>query len=548
MSVSSQAEFARGVKRLKKLRAVRKGNSAPAMIQYVNDPIGYAREVLGVELWAKQRDILEGLCKPPYRVLARSSHSVGKSFCAAVAVCWWFDTFNPGVVITTAPTHRDVCHILWAEVRRLRQRAGLGGFVGDKAPELYDGPDHYAMGFTANRGESFQGRHPERLLLIFDEAVGIDPVFWNTARTMFDGSAGKHAWLAPFNPTDLSSQAYQEEQKCGPDGAPMWGVVEVSSPEHPNILAQLDGKPAPYPGAVTLGQFEDWLATWADPIDPDDAIESDLLWPPNPDTGRWYRPGPLMESRALGRYPSQSTYGVWSDRLWKLACVPNPTPVDQAILPEIGCDPARYGDDYTSVHIRWGHRSLSHERHNGWDTDRTGERLRDLAAQLADKVNKARPPQMKPVEPQQIPIKVDADGLGAGIIDHRKGFNIIGIGGSSTARRNKDYFNRRSELWFGTKNLAKDGKIDLSQIAQEHRERLRQQCFAPHWWPDTAGRCQVEPKDITKRRLGYSPDDADAMNLAYADAVRMPMASGVDTASAPKLDERKPERNIFGRR
>ena len=40
--------------------------------------------------------------------------------------------------------------------------------------------------------------------------------------------------------------------------------------------------------------------------------------------------------------------------------------------------------------------------------------------------------------------------------------------------------------------------------------------MAPRWRPDSRGRRVVEPKDATKKRIKRSPDDADAVNLAYA--------------------------------
>ena len=534
-------------------KSLAKRCAAPRTVEpgkYAGRPLDYCHEILDVRPWGKQVEILQGLCEPPYRVLGRSSHSVGKTFTLACAVCYWFDTFNPGCVITTAPTARDVRDVLWAEVRRLRQRAGLGGFSGDKSPELYDGPDHYAKGYTAAKGESFQGRHPERLLLVFDEAVGVDALYWETARTMFDGSTGKHGWLCMFNPTDTSSQAYIEEQKVDAKGDPAWKLVEVGSPQHPNIVAQLDGKPAPLPGAVTLGQFQEWLASWADPIESEDASEQDLEWPPK--SGKWYRPGPLMDGRALGRWPSASVRGVWSERAWRLASAKRPWTPDQSILPQVGCDPARYGDDYTAMHTRWGGRSLRHERHNGWDTVRTLERLKDLAVWCADQVNTIRPRQAKPVAPEEIPIKIDADGFGASIFDNRGGFNIIPVPASGKPLKPYEFSNRRSELWFVTFRLARAGGLDLSGLPQEHQQRIRQQFFAPTWSPDGGGNHVVEDKAITKQRLGFSPDDADAVNLAYADAMRLPMAEVVEEDDVPRRNQRdeKPQpsrHNLFGR-
>jgi hypothetical protein len=141
-------------------------------------------------------------------------------------------------VLTTAPTDRQVRDLLWKEVRvqRGKQR---GGFRGPKMPRLESTADHFAHGFTAKDGDSFQGNHSAHTLIIFDEAVGVAPEFWETAESMFVGEG--HAWLAIFNLTDTSSQAYTEELSGG------WHVISLSLLEHPNIAAELAGLPPPFP-------------------------------------------------------------------------------------------------------------------------------------------------------------------------------------------------------------------------------------------------------------------------------------------------------------
>jgi hypothetical protein len=183
---------------------------------------------------------------PPYRVLVKASHSVGKTHLGGGLVNWWFDSFNPGITLTTAPTDRQVQDLLWKEVRG--QRAGRGGFPGPKVSRLESAPDHFAHGFTAQDGNAFQGHHSEHMLIVFDEAVGVAPMFWEAAESMFAGEG--HGWLAIFNPTDTSSQAYMEELSGN------WHVVSLSALEHPNIAAELRGEPPPYPprrGSVAAG-------------------------------------------------------------------------------------------------------------------------------------------------------------------------------------------------------------------------------------------------------------------------------------------------------
>lgn len=529
---------------------------ARAASGYDGDPVGYAREVLKVEPWAKQIEVARLLLTPPYRVQLRSSHSVGKTWTLAWLTNWFYDTYlSESAAITTAPTDRDVKDLLWTEIRRQRTKAGLGGFIGDAAPEMRTGDDHFAKGFTAGRGESFQGRHFAHMLFAFDEAVGIKDVFWRTTGTMFKPQPG-HFWLAAFNPTDTSSPAYANELATDSSGNPLWHVVQMSSLDHPNIAAELAGLPPPYPSAVSRAQFENWLAEWSDPIDAADHNACDLEWPPG--GGHWYRCGPEMEARALGRWPSSATYGVWSDALW-LAMIGDDASLltwGPADIPTVGHDPARFGNDYSTFHVRWGPVSLHHERHNGWETKRNAARCKELARFWAEKYNAFHPRTQEPLKPQEIPVHIDGDGLGAGVIDLSDGYRFVSVCGSSRATRPGYYPNRRSENWFLLAERARQGQASFARLPKEHQTRLRQQLMAPEWEPDGMGRNRVEPKEITKKRLGFSPDDADAANLAYTPTPALPIPSVAENETherrtspgtpgeGPQMDGR---RGMFGR-
>jgi hypothetical protein len=479
---------------------------SPTLGRYAKDPVGYCNEVLGIQLWGKQEEMLLALIRPPFKVLGKASHSVGKSFVAAAAVSWWFDTRNPGVVLTTAPTARQVRDILWKEIRVQRGAKGLGGFVGPKMPRLESAPNHFAHGFTAAKESGFQGQHDAAVMLVIDEAVGVGHEIWEAAKTMLQGV--EYAAFAIFNPTDTTSQAYLEEtgQDCS------WTVITMPATEHPNLADELAGRPPTFPKAVRLGWFEERLREWCQAIPAADRKATDVEWPPG--GGSWWRPGPVAEARLLGRWPSAGTYGVWSDLLWSLVETAR-LEFDARELPQVGCDVARYGDDWTCIHSRWGPVSLGHESANGWSTSETAGRLKQVCRELAARVNAARERHAEPVQPEQIPVMVDDDGVGGGVTDQRGDFKFIPVSGASRARRPEDYPNKRSELWFHTAGLANEGKLDLSRLAPDARQRLRQQAMAPTWRLDAQGRRVVEPKEDTKDKIGRSPDDMDAMNLSY---------------------------------
>jgi hypothetical protein len=57
-------------------------------------------------------------------------------------------------------------------------------------------------------------------------------------------------------------------------------------------------------------------------------------------------------------------------------------------------------------------------------------------------------------------------------------------------------------------------------LSREAILELKRQALAPTWKVDGQGRRVVESKDETKKRIKRSPDDMDALNLAYAPVIR----------------------------
>ena len=108
-----------------------------AYSRYRNDPVGYGQDVLKISPSPDQERIARAIVEPPCRVFVKSGHNLGKTFLAAWLMNWWYDTRDPGIAVTTAPTERDVVDLLWTEVRLQRQRAGLSAdFIGPAAPEM----------------------------------------------------------------------------------------------------------------------------------------------------------------------------------------------------------------------------------------------------------------------------------------------------------------------------------------------------------------------------------------------------------------------------
>lgn len=96
---------------------------------YYNDPVLWAEEVLGAELWSKQKDMLMSLAQNK-RTAVKSAHSTGKSYTMGIAACWWISTRGPNsLVVSTAPTYNQVHNILWEEIRKHYVENGLPGKI-----------------------------------------------------------------------------------------------------------------------------------------------------------------------------------------------------------------------------------------------------------------------------------------------------------------------------------------------------------------------------------------------------------------------------------
>lgn len=460
---------------------------------YRNDPVGYAERVLGVSLWAKQRELLELTQRPPYRILVRAGHKVGKSFVGACAASWHYDCFDPGITYITAPTQNSVKDILFKELRTVRK--SNVGFL-PKATRLESSAAHWCHGYVARSGEGFQGRHSEHLMMIFDEAVGIESVFFDVGRSMFRNCLG-HSWICFYNPTDISSQVYQEEQSGD------WHIVEMSQFDHPNIQAELRGEDPPYPSAVSLAQTISQMDTYGEriPLDREPVDGEVSLCLDGEPKYRWI-PGPNANSRVLARWPTQGGASIWSERLWdRMSAVAYD--IDPRWKVTIGCDIARFGDDDTVIVVKKGPCILSIESHNGWGLDRTLTRLQALAWEHKGDISE-----------RQVLIQIDGGGNLGGLADFAPGWNIVPILGIAVASDQLQYYNTRTELWFHARSHAEADLIDISRIDDASRRRLRAELLAPTYEYDPRNRYVVEAKQLTKNKIKRSPDVADAFNLA----------------------------------
>jgi hypothetical protein len=95
------------------------------------------------------------------------------------------------------------------------------------------------------------------------------------------------------------------------------------------------------------------------------------------------------------------------------------------------------------------------------------------------------------------------------------------------------YPNKRSELWFATRERAIAMEMDFSRLTPDIRQRLVKELSLPRYENDSKGRKVVDEKKTIKKNLKYSPDLADGWNLTIYDAMGGASSSSPQEYSLP---------------
>jgi hypothetical protein len=222
----------------------------------VRDPVLFANQFLGVSLWDREAEILQSI-KDHRRTAVKACHGVGKTFTLAIATLWWLARYREGIVLTTSPTQRQVRTQLWSEIHRAVERAKVP-YPKLKTTELkFRDDNNFALGFSTNQAENFQGYHGKQVLIIADEAPGIESGIWDAvAGTMAGGEV--HIVMAgnPTVPSGAFFDAFTKERG-------IWNCFTISAFDSPNLigleLEQLLRLDPAEGGPLDRNPFHTWL-------------------------------------------------------------------------------------------------------------------------------------------------------------------------------------------------------------------------------------------------------------------------------------------------
>lgn len=517
--------------------------------------IDFIREVLGREPWQKQQDIILDVFK--YKVVAVAScNAAGKSDVASDIALTFLSLKASSIVITTAPTWRQVKDVLWRYIRSKHKKA-IYKLTDAQCTQvgLDITEDWYAIGLSTTDSEKFFGYHADDILVIIDEASGVDEKIYIGVDAVTP-NVNAHV-LAIGNPTNPSGRFYQWMHD------PLVKKHTISVFDTPNFTAN------------NIRNVEDLLELFRVPngieaIDHIQNVQKSLEMPIpaliSPETAyrryfEWGPDSPAWEALIMGQFPSQASQSLIPTELVQMAM--NMTGIDTDVdsphhgktyaeingwkIPdgpmEYGLDMARYGDDNT----------VFYPRHGGWVQEplawgktslmESADRLLGLG-----KWSEAGP-LFDPLD-GDVRINIDDTGNGGGTTDRLRQLSEESYKGGNPAHQyTLQAYNFSSKMYMLNPEKFHDITSELywnlreqfikKQIAIPYHERLFNELIARRFRINpTNGKIQVESKDDYKKRTGgKSPDYSDALALAFAGGSRAIRPRQLDNIDATPIEQ-----------
>lgn len=484
--------------------------------KYRDNPLLFFREVLGVEPWSRQAELIEAV-RDHDRVACKAGRRVSKSHTVAGIALWWYCSWPGARVVLSSTTARQVDQILWRELSMMKANAGRcvacldemdrlerGGMTRIQVEQRIPRPcPHSAVidgdlamiartglrsedfrevkGFTARQAEAMQGIAGSHLLFIIDEASGVP-------QPIFDAISGNRAGggkvLLFGNPTQNAGEffdAFHSKNNASKSNEGHgYYCLTVSSEESPNVR---EGRLV-IPGLATREYIREREIEWG-------------------------RDSAQFKIHVLGEFALAEEGRIFSVHVLKEAeerhLLDAPEDSDGRLY--IGLDPAGESGsgDESAFCGRRKNRVLKLVTRRGL-TDEA--HLAELLALIAE----LKLPREKPV------VVLDREGsVGSSLygrirnyLETRDDFDFVAVRASDRATRNPLVYDRmRDELCANLQGWFRDGGSIPEDV------KLSRELHELEWYVSAHnGRRKLKPKDAIRKALGRSPDRYDALSLS----------------------------------
>ncbi|WP_156920705.1 hypothetical protein [Fundidesulfovibrio putealis] len=432
-----------------------------ALLAMATDPVIFVKTCFGVTPTPQQESLLKAASVRGAKVSVRSGHGTGKT----TSLAWlihWFLLFHTDVKIPcTATTAAQLHDALWAELSKWHRRYLYKPFkdsIGINNDRMYiigEEKFRFAVARTSakDKPEALQGFHAENLMVIIDEASGVDNKVFEVA----EGTLSTEGAIIILCSNPTRNSGYFYDTQMHPKIKYDWTRLAFNCLDSPIVTSKyVEGFEKKY-GAQS----------------------------------NEYR------VRVLGEFPELNDDSIISRSLIESAY---DREVSYSSSPKIaGLDVARFGDDATAIVIRQGGKIIYIDQWKGLGIDESIGRVVALYRRgMFDR------------------IYVDACGLGAGVADMLPvyPYNVptIGVNVAEKASQSELYNRLRDELWFNAKEFFEEQTCSIDGTCK-FVEELTDELCGPTYKYTSNGKLKVEGKDEMKARGVPSPNLADAFNL-----------------------------------
>ncbi len=482
------------------------GKPVDIISHYKDDPISFFTKVLDVNpdyVWSKMTEIAESVRDHQFTAI-KAGNSLSKSYTAARVAMWFLYTHYPATVVTTAPSHTQVEEILWREIGAAHSnaRVPIGGIPTKTALDLQTWARKsgikkvdkwYATGFSTkpdtvdSHATRFQGFHNHNVLLIFDEAAGIDPKIWEASDKLLTTKTQKLMVIG--NPTMAKGRFVD----CFKDKR--FNKITVSVYDSPNYIAGeevipgLSGREFVDFVKDKYGEHSNYFKAMVTGEIPDEDVDS--LIPIN-----WIE-------KAEGRDVDHHFRFIKKFLVW---------------------DVADGGDDLNVVKVFENTTEID-------SIEIRGKKVEEIEPYVWRLLKKHR----------ANAIVVDADGIGRVAVQLLEQstpttVTIIPFEGSSRDVDDPSIFwNRRHEAHWRMRELFEKNRISIS-CDPVQREELSSIKLVEH----NKGFIAIEKKADLKKRLGRSPDKSDTIMMMAGAFDEVPVLTKLNSRY-PQVDRRAGE-------
>lgn len=442
--------------------AAKQREFAEALLEgYRNKPVEFVEDFLlaghpGFKLDDWQKDLLKAIARGERRISVRAGHGVGKTACLAWAAIWFMLTRYPQKTVLTAPTASQLFDALFSEIR---------SWINE-LPEVLRGT-----------------------LEMFSDSIRLkrDPDgSFMSART---SSADKPEALQGVHSENVLLIC--DEASAIPEAVFESAAGSMSGHEACTVLL---GNPTRNSGLFhrTHHQLKPFWYTMHVSCLGCIRVSSDFVAQIRETYGENSN---AYRVRVLGEFALHEDDVLIAADLVDSAMDRDITvdPIEPLIY---GVDVARFGNDRSVLIKRKGSVVLEIKRWHSAD-------LMETTGRVAHEANLDHPSE----------INVDSIGLGSGVADRLRelGHNVRDVNVSEASALNPSAYRLRDELWVSVKDWLGTRACKLPKD-----DSLREELCAPTYGFASNGKLKVEDKVLTKKRIGRSPDIADALCMTFA--------------------------------